>query len=373
VHRRDSVIGNRKSASVPPYPNMEKEGPLVTAVQTPEFIESDNPGREFGYPAGVTHVVFAQFGVQADAHGPGEQFIHDLRELCALDHGPALVERCHGDSTAGVHEDILLAYWASPDEYHSWASSRAVSEYWSALPDDGPLGYWREILSPDVDRLGFIGFGLGPNRMVACTHALGAVPSNKWGYWGNYRDRFGASAHDGFASDLGTDLPEPVRRETRGKRVQIVAPNNLCFVREGAETTHVTHPLERKLWETELRPALSKWIKYLMENPQLSGAASTRDTVEQDVETGVEGEKYTQLCYLLSLRHLERAARTQPSHVALYNTKMGMDEELAASGVTGSFVVWAEAHILETGALHAEYVNCHPDSGLLPWFEMREL
>jgi aldoxime dehydratase len=345
----------------------------MTEVQVPEFVESDVPGREFGYPRGVTHVVFAQFGVQADRHGPGESFIGDLRGLCKLENGPALVERCHGDSIAGVHEDILLAYWTDAESYQAWAAGPDVVRYWAQLPDDGPLGYWREVLTPDVDRLGFIGFGLQPGRMVACTHALGAVPSKKWGYWGNYRDRFAASAHDNLDSGLGADLPDPVRRATRGKRVQIVAPNNLCFVREGAETTHVTDPLERRLWDTQLRPALRQWIRYLMENPQLSGAASTRDLVEQDLETGREGEKYTQLCYLLSLRHLERAARTQPSHVALYNTTMGMNEELAANGVSGAFVVWAESHILTDGALATEYVNCHPDSGLLPWFEMREL
>jgi hypothetical protein len=27
-----------------------------------------------------------------------------------------------------------------------------------------------------------------------------------------------------------------------------------------------------------------------------------------------------------------------------------------------------EQHILEEGSLDAEYINCHPNSGLLPWF-----
>jgi hypothetical protein len=195
------------------------------------------------------------------------------------------------------------------------------------------------------------------------------VPSEKWGYWGNYRDRFAVSKADQLESPLGTELPEPVIRETRGRRVRIVTPHNLCFVREGQESTYINTDKERELWNVQLKPALDKWIEYLMENPRLSGAAATRKTIEQDLETGEEKEKYTELSYLLTLRHLERAARTQPSHVALYNTYMGMLEELAESGAPTALMTWVEAHILESGALDAEYINCHPGTGLLPWFE----
>jgi heme-degrading monooxygenase HmoA len=344
---------------------------MTQTSEVTDFVSSDVPAREFGYPRGVTHVVFAQFGVQANGQGHGEDFIKEMRALFSAADGPIRVERCHGFNTAGIHEDILMTYWTHKEDYERWYASAAFTSWWSELPNEGPLGYWRENMTPDVDHVGFIGFGLEADRLVGCTHAMGAVPSQKWGYWGNYRDRFAASKHDRLESPLGTELPEPVVRDTRGRRVKIIAPHNLCFVREGQESTYITTATERELWDVQLKPALDKWIEYLMQNPRLSGAAVTRNTIEQDLETGEDKEKYTELSYLLTLRHLERASRTQPSHVALYNTYMGMLDELAESGVPTALMTWVEQHILEEGCLDAEYINCHPNSGLLPWFDAR--
>lgn len=145
-------------------------------------------------------------------------------------------------------------------------------------------------------------------------------------------------------------------------------PKNICFVREGAETTHITNPRERDGWNKRIKPVFDKWIAYLRDNPSLSGAVCLRDTIEQDLETGVDLEKHNTLIYFVSLRHMERAARTQPSHVALYNTYMGMMTELGAASIVPEFVIWAEAHILSRDSVEVEYVNCHDKTGLIPYF-----
>ena len=127
------------------------------------------------------------------------------------------------------------------------------------------------MLSPDADRFGFLGFGLNERRRVGCIHAVRSKPSEKWGYWGGYRDRFAASSADTFepASEI---INEPIGdRVTRGKRIIVQLPKNVCFVREGAETTYITNAQEREGWNTKVKPVFEKWIAYLRDNPTLSG------------------------------------------------------------------------------------------------------
>lgn len=326
---------------------------------------SDGVGRE----ANVKQIVFAQYGVQGPRANSGSQFIGAMRRLFSLEHGPRKVERCHHWDAAGCHEDILMAYWTDTGEYGKWLRRPEVTSWWESLPLSGELGYWREVLAPDADRFGFLGIGLNERRRVGCVHAIRSKPSENWGYWGGYRDRFAASKKEKDTFEPASEvINEPISdRVTRGKRITIQIPKNLLFVREGAETTYITNPREREGWNTKVKPVLGKWIAYLRDNPTLSGAICLRDTIEQDLDTGADYEKHNTLIYFVSLRHMERAARTQPSHVALYNTFMGQMTELGAASITPEFMLWAEAHMLSRESTLIEYVNCHDRTGLMPF------
>lgn len=324
---------------------------------------SGGPGRE----AVIRQIVFAQFGVQGRSAASGERFVATLRGLFALPDGPRVVERCHHWDATGHHEDILMAYWLDTDAYRRWLARREVASWWRDLPSDGELGYWREILAPDRDRFGLLAFGIDDKRRFGCTHAARSKPSDNWGYWGGYRDRFAASRTDNFDPEIAGELAPAPGRATRGRRLRLVAPGNLCFVREGADVSAVTSEQERRSWETRVKPVLEKFVAYLRDNPALSGAICLRDTIEQDLVTGADLAKHNTLVWFRSLRHMERAARTQPSHLALYNTYMEMLEELGAAGITPELIVWAEAHILPRGSTELEYVNCHEQTGLLPY------
>jgi hypothetical protein len=321
----------------------------------------------FGREADVKQIVFAQFGVQGPKSDSGLEFVRTMRKLLSLKNGPRKVERCHHWDVAGYHEDILMAYWADTDAYQKWLHHPAVSSWWNGLPLSGDVGYWREVLAPDADHFGFFGAGLNEKKRVGCIHAIRSKPSEKWGYWGGYRDRLAASKADLFDPEPEFEIKAGQTQATTGKRIRIQIPKNICFVREGAETTHITNPQERESWNSQIEPVLSKWIAYLRDNPTLSGAICLRDTIEQDLESGTDQEKHNTLIYFVSLRHMERAARTQPSHLALYSTFMGMMEELAAASITPEVVIWSEAHILSRDTAEIEYVNCHERTGLIPF------
>lgn len=335
---------------------------LSAVVDEEDF--SGSPGRE----ANLKEVVFAQFGAQSLEAGAGSKFLADLKALFALENGPSSFERCHHRDAQGYHEDILMAYWTNADNYREWARARPFAAWWDALPLEGPVGYWREILKPEVDRFGLLGFGLNKQRRVGCLHASKSIPTEKFGYWGGYRDRFAASASDRFDPAESQVRPLADAPETHGQRVKVTVPKNLLFVREGAETTYLVDPTARREWDEKVKPVFDKWIAYLRDNPELSGALCVRDTVEQDIRTGADYEKYNTLIYFQSLRHMERAARTQPSHLALYNSYMAMMIELGALGINPEAIIWAEAHILSPQTAEMEYVNCHEKTGLLPYF-----
>ncbi|MGD9527676.1 phenylacetaldoxime dehydratase family protein [Pseudonocardia sp.] len=325
----------------------------------------DGPGRIVRFPAGTTNVGFALFGIQTHEDARTESFLADMRRLFGGPAGPGKVERCHRHDSDSGHHTILMAYWTGARQARDFLASRPVASWWDALPVDDPgTGYWREVMTPRAGRFHY--FGVGPHE-VGITPLLGLQATDKFGYWGGYRDRMIDSATDDFASPL-PELPEVRQVDSRGHRVAVTTPENLCFVREGADTSHVVEPKEQKLWDDLLKPASQKWISYLATSPHTSGCASIVDTVEQDLETGRDLRRASQFAYFLTLGHLEHAARTQPSHLALYNAFMGAATELAENGIAMGLFVWAEAHILRSGELSAEYVNCHPDTGLLPLF-----
>jgi aldoxime dehydratase len=326
---------------------------------------AEGPGRMVRFPTGTTDVGFALFGIQTRDEAHTDSFLADLRRLFAGPAGPGKVERCHRHEADSGHTTILMAYWTEARQTQEFLDSEPVAAWWESLPADAPgTGYWREVMTPRSGRFHY--FGVGPHE-VGITTILPSQATDKFGYWGGYRDRMADSPTDTFTSPLA-ELPKAREPDSRGRRVSVVAPQNICVVREGADTSYIVEPKEQKLWDELLKPASQKWISYLATNPHTSGCASIIDTVEQDLETGEDLRKASQFAYFLTLGHLEHAARTQPSHLALYNAFMGAATELVEDGIAMGLFIWAEAHILDSGELSAEYVNCHPNTGLLPFF-----
>ncbi|NQV20849.1 MAG: phenylacetaldoxime dehydratase family protein [Rhodospirillales bacterium] len=353
-------------------PELEADTDVGTDTGSPDGGPGTYTGRVVAVPDHVRYVVFVLFGIQSRAPGAADDHVTALRRHFgqadpAVAWAPKLVERAHYVDAAGYTNDIFTAYWLDAENYRAWAAQPEVAAWWAGLPQDpaSDVGFWREALMPDKDRFEF---AAGNETKAASACFLDLKPCGKFGYWGGYRDRLPASRHDDFAA--ASDAPaEPVVRPTKGRRLTVVTPDNLCFLREGQGWSGCGAE-ERRIWTDKMEDVVTEWIGYLRDNPAQSGCLSIRDCREQDIATGAEVDRRSQFAFLLSLGHIEHAARTQPTHLAVHGALLKMYDEMPFEP---QMHIWVEVSILKAGELETEYVNCHPGTGLLPYFELRDV
>ncbi|MGV9869112.1 phenylacetaldoxime dehydratase family protein [Rhodococcus koreensis] len=339
-------------------------------TEVADWDPKNYPGKVTRFPDGMTEIVMGLFGIQSRDEESSIAATDALRELLhAADDrtAPVSFERAHYVDGDGWDNQIFVAYWISTGRYEAWWNSSPVRQWWNALDTDpeSPLGYWREVLVTGADRHQY---ATGSTSPAGPSRFLPLEPSSKFGYWGAYRDRLAASGHDPLASPF-EQLPPPVERVTRGKRLRSRLPEGICYIREG-QTWDECQPLEREVWETKMEPVIGDWVAALGDHPVDTGCASIRFCREQDVTTGADLERQSQFGFLLSLGHIERAARTNPVHLAVRSTFMDMYDN---PKFTPQMNIWVEVHVPTPGSITAEYVNCHPRTGFLPFFDVEEL
>ncbi|WP_395346283.1 phenylacetaldoxime dehydratase family protein [Variovorax sp. UC122_21] len=332
-----------------------------------EALPEDYPGRIVAFPEDVTHMVSAMYGFQSRTPGAADAQRQALQALFALPDGPGWVERAHYVDPQGHACDILLAYWVGRDAYLRWSASEAPARWWRELPADpaGGSGFWREVMSAHKDRFQY---AAGTDEPASAAALLPMVGSKKFGYWGSYRDRFAASRGDNFASPH-KEMPDAVARDTLGRRIRITTPDNICFIREGQGWERALEA-ERAIWTDKMEQVVAQWVAALQQDPKVTGGLSIRFCREQDVASGAEREKQSQFGFLLSLGHIEKAARTHATHLCVRSSFIDMYTE---PKFAPQMHIWVEAQILKRDELDAQYINCHPHTGLLPYFEASEV
>jgi len=153
-------------------------------------------------------------------------------------------------------------------------------------------------------------------------------------------------------------------RETRGRRIRVDAPENVCLIRTAQEWTRCA-PAERKTYLETVQPVLRAGAEFLRDHPHESGCISSR-YVEELNGDGTLTDKTCVIAYWLSLDHLERWTVSHPTHQAIFAS---FYELLKKHDFNIDLALWHEVAVLPTGSLELEYVNCHERTGFLPFFE----
>lgn len=336
----------------------------TTATGCPH--QADVPWRAARLPDGAGPIAYVIFGIQASCAADTAPHRASLEALFQRPQGPGAVEIGGYTDPDGWYCETFLAYWLDAADYHAWSAQAAVRAWWQDLPADpaSPFGFWREAMVAPLTRFQY---GAGSDHLAGLVTLTGVEPSTKFGYWGGYRDRIPDSATDKFLSPLA-NVPDAIARATRGRRLRVVTPDNLCYLREG-QGWDDAGPEERAIWQEQMEPTVADWIATLRDEPGRTGCLSVRCCREHERATGRPLERQSQMVFALSLHHVERAARTIPTHLAVKDTFSRMH---AAARFVPRMHVWVEMLILKAGELVADYVNCHPRTGLLPYFEPHE-
>jgi aldoxime dehydratase len=143
----------------------------------------------------------------------------------------------------------------------------------------------------------------------------------------------------------------------------VAVPENLAVIRSGQDWTNC-HGSELAQFTESVQPALLEGMNFLRDHPDETGCCELR-FAEETADNGSPLEKTFGLGYFLTLGHLEKWASTHPTHLAIFAKFLTMVREY---GKDLKLKLWHEVSVLPSAGQVFEYLNCHPDTGLLPYF-----
>ncbi|MFT4581929.1 MAG: aldoxime dehydratase [Gammaproteobacteria bacterium] len=334
---------------------------MSTEKLAPKDLPEDYPGRIVRFPDGSEKLVIALFGAQGQDKSERLEFIENCTRLAALNHGPARIERGECVDSSGVPTSLLIAYWSDIEGSKAWQESDEFTRFWGKLPILGDTGFFVERITIPQERFNY---AAGTEDKHGSAAVFPLEPCSTFGYWGAYRDRLPASATDQFESRIAT-VSITDNKQTRGQRLSVKIPDNLCYIREGQGWGNCDVE-ERKIWDEHMNPVIDTWVERLRSNPVATGCLSVRDCAEFDATSGEAIDRRTQIAFLQSLGYIEQAARTDPAHLAVHGAFVKMYRE---PRFTPQMHVWVEVGVMKEDDIETEYLNCHPNTGLLPYFE----
>jgi len=262
---------------------------------------------------------------------------------------------------AGHKNFVLVAYFQSSPEHVQWEDASGFSKWWESNAHlEADYGLWMERYSFAPGQFETLISSPDGREGVARQFADSVGPIREHAYWGGMEDRIPNSAPGKFDSSIHT-MPSMKLEETLGKRLVIKGPKNLCVIRSGQDLTSVKAD-ELAEYNADIEPHLSAGLSFLGDNPD-TGCFESRYMSHCDAQ-GQSIAKTFGMQVFLSVSHLQRWAQFHPTHLAIFNSfqTMAMQRE-------GQFDLrlWHEVAVMDEGDSYAEYVNCDPMTGLLPF------
>ncbi|KAJ5093789.1 hypothetical protein N7456_009650 [Penicillium angulare] len=353
--------------------------------------------------------VYALFGVQLHNKDLDEKQSSLIKQFDSLIQGfPTYLDRLTQDGGASPNcglTQVWVAHWSTQQAYEAWWTRRDVVSFWASLPDDA--GMWREIISPHSSRTqhgtnhapGPIGLGrLGERVSVA----------DKSGYWGCYYRRMSASntgrtilktsldrplsrsegirlSKGDSSSSLASSSPAARDREIRRGRVNMHSfPDNLCFVVEGQDHTHLTSE-EKVYWEQQFSVPVNRWITDLTttgpQDPD-SGILDARlcydpasgpfDCNGPDSLPQLKYNRKVQFFYFTDMRHMLSMGKQHSEHVRLRAQFMEAYGPGGPLHDIAKICLWAETSILKPDEIECEYIGCVEGTGFMAFESLEE-
>lgn len=315
-------------------------------------------------PEGLEKIVFAQIGLQARSIEESAEFAAKITESFTLPHAPIHVDQAQFTDIADYENRLFMVYWRDVDEFENWLLQADVQEWWNGKGLEGNIGLYHEVTKIPVTHFETIHSIQNNNSGV--THFLNLEGTKEHAYWGSMRKRIQASSMNRL--DNSIEKIEHTKKETLGKHLKVIPPNNICLIRTAQDWTRCNDE-EKETYLSLVEPALQKSYHYLNTNQEESGCINPKFVQELD-ENGNPVEKTCVVSFFLSLKHLEDWTHHHPTHITLFGT---FAEMLRKHNLSVQLSLWHEVSVLQSDEVELEYINCHSDTGLLPYFKTKEM
>lgn len=335
----------------------------MTKLADPHAV-APYPAFEVVLPQGLVPTL-VQLGLQYpdDDRDAAAAASEGLAGLLDSEHPPVSVERAAHVDPEGFRTDIVLAYWAHPAHHLAWRRTRVVCDWFASLCT-GPVGGWREAVAAPRSHMETSGstadvrWGLGGWRGETTGQPVHA-------FYGAMRDRIDAAEDGGLPPAIG-----PLTRRvhaSRGAHLVADLPANLCFIRTVQGVRDVGEA-ERAQMEGEILPAYQRGVAHLREHPEETSCLSARLVTDLPAGDGAVPQLTTEtLAWFRSLADLEAWTHHHPTHEAIFAAFGAMAARL---GFRVDTLLGHEVWVPPPGLAAAEYVNCHPATGLLPFVDV---
>lgn len=345
------------------------EYPRVQPAQRPDGHEPAAPRWSLRFERPVTAVVSDYLAVQG-RELPWEQqrrFFDRVRASFGGEDGPSVHETMRFTDEQGYVNAVLVAYWTEPERHARWQRDSSFAAWFA---DDARLaedvGYWRETLVVPYDRQETI--YSDPDYRIGLARCAGAVvaATTTNGYFGAARDRLPISAVEPLDGAMAVQRREVPADTFAGRRVRALTPLNLTTIRSG-QFWHDADAEQTQDYEDSLQPKLMEGMAYLSEHDEETSTLSLRIMTNLD-EEGNERQETSVYAAFASLELLERWAASHQTHLKIFGHAI---EAKKHWGDDRQVVTWHEVFVLLPGA-GFEYVNCHAQTGLLPYCPLVE-
>ena len=309
-----------------------------------------------------TDLVWGVFGAQHERDLPIE-FLRIAKEFFPTGNEIAHVDLGKFVDRANWKNLVVIAYWEGPAQYEDWLVRSGFQSWWERSANTAAEhGYFRELMRVVPLRSERMYSSPTPEGFAHRRDAQPLIsPVVKRNYFGAMRDRLPIAATDRL------DAPTRRRRASENiNRVRIpgcrsISPwANMAWIRSGHDWS-VCPPSHRDFYVDTLEAKLAAGTRYLVDHPSEAACCDCRYVLEIDA-AGNDLPRSCGLALFESLADLERWSSSAPSHLEIYNTfrKWQRDKPMTLR-------LSHESAILPADSAPFEYINCHAETGLLPY------
>ncbi len=313
----------------------------------PSFVARHKPS--------VTRVVMAYFGLQTRGAPSvaAEQALARLASDFAASDRPTHWDRARYVDEAGFTNVVTVAYWDDRQTFDRWFP--AARERWTGeLRTNNGFGTFIEALYPSVEGYETLFSSLGRPEGVAVLADGMSGEVLEHAYWGGMRDRIPLSQTSEMAP-AGS-----ARAIHNGARIQIIPHDNLCLIRSGQDWGD-TEATERQMYLGDVEPVLREGMDFLRDQGRSIGCYANRYMTVVGPD-GAATEKSYGMSWWKSLSALERWAESHPTHVRIFGAAM---KYLSTLGPAAKLRLYHEVTVARADEQLFEYVDCHPQTGML--------